>query len=51
MNQLTHEIRIKGWAMKDVAERWGITPRQMSNIAKNPKQIHIDAVNGLPVKS
>jgi hypothetical protein len=48
MNSLTAAIKSKGWRMKDVAERWNITPRQMSNIAKTPKQIHWDAVAGLP---
>ena len=44
----TDEVRKKGWKMKDLAFYWGITPRQMSNIAKDPTQLHIDALNGLP---
>ena len=49
MNKLTQQIKAKGWLMKEIAERWSITPRQMSNISKEPKQVHFDAVEGLPV--
>jgi hypothetical protein len=38
----------KGWVLQDIAERWGISVRQMSRVANNPKQKDLDAVNGLP---
>ena len=42
------DIKSKGWKMKDVASRWGITPRQMSNISASPGMKDWDAVDGLP---
>jgi hypothetical protein len=42
------ELKAKGWKMKDVAERWGISPRQVSNIAKSPKDRDWDMLDGLP---
>ena len=39
----------KGWANRDLAERWGYTPRHMSRIAANPSDLHLDALKGLPV--
>ncbi len=38
----------KGWLLEDIAKRWGISVRQMSRVANNPKQKDLDAVNGLP---
>jgi lambda repressor-like predicted transcriptional regulator len=46
----TLAVKDKGWQMKKVAERWGVTPRQLSRIAAAPKQIHWDAIAGLPEK-
>ncbi len=42
----------KGWKYREVAERWGITPVWLSNIARNPERPkhYDDAVLGLPVK-
>lgn len=34
--------------MKDVAARWGVTPRRLSQIAAEPKQKDWDALAGLP---
>ena len=42
------DLKSKGWKMKDVAERWGISPRQVSNIAKNPTTRDWDMLDGLP---
>ena len=47
-NDLTIVIKSKGWQAKEVAQRWGITPRRMSQIAAAPTQRDWDAVNGLP---
>lgn len=38
----------KGWDLQDIAKRWGISIRQISRVANNPKQKDLDAVNGLP---
>ena len=46
----TQAVKAKGWQMQEVAERWGVTPRQLSRIASAPKPIHWDAVAGLPEK-
>ncbi len=51
MKPFTKEVKAKGWRMKDVAKRWGITPRRMSQIATDPKPIHWDAAAGLPRRS
>lgn len=48
MNEYTAAAKAKGWAMKDIAERWGVTPRRMSQIAADPKQKDWDALAGLP---
>ncbi len=45
---LKADIKRKGWKIKEVAARWGITPRRMSQILKNPTYMHIDAIYGLP---
>ena len=50
MENLLRNIKAKGWKAKEVAERWGIKPRQMANITREPKVIHFDAVEGLPEK-
>ena len=42
------ELKDKGWKMKDVAARWKITPRHVSNIAKTPSLRDWDAIDGLP---
>ena len=43
-------IKAKGYSKSDLMDRWGIKERQYYYILANPKQIHIDAVNGLPRK-
>ena len=40
----------KGWMLKEIAERWGVTARQLSRTAQAPKQRDLDAVIGLPKK-
>jgi len=34
--------------MKDLAARWQVGTRQMTNIAADPKRMHWDALDGLP---
>lgn len=48
MNEFTAKAKAKGWAMKAIAERWGVSPRRMSQIAAEPKQKDWDALMGLP---
>lgn len=48
MKPFTKSIRDKGWTMKAVAARWGISPRWLSQIAANPSQRDLDAAAGLP---
>jgi len=48
--QIKQEIASKGYAKDEIKARWGIKERQYYYILANPKQIHIDAVNGLPRK-
>lgn len=40
----------KGWRLNEIAQRWGILPRQMSRISTDPKQRDWDALAGLPRK-
>lgn len=40
----------KGWTFEALANRWEVSPRQMSRIAAACKQRDIDAANGLPDK-
>ena len=47
-SDFTLSVKAKGWQMQEVAERWGVTPRRMSQIAKQPTQKDWDAVAGLP---
>ena len=42
------EAKAKGWKMKDLAARWQVGTRQMTNIAADPKRMHWDALDGLP---
>ena len=51
MKPFTEAIKIKGWKLVDLAERWGVSKREMSNIAANTSEKEWDAVNGLPNKS
>ena len=51
MTNFLRNIKAKGWTAKEVGERWGIKPRQMSNISRNPKVRDFDAVEGLPDKN
>lgn len=48
MTEFVKALRRKGWSAQEVAKRWGLLPRQLSRIGKNPKQIHMDAMSGLP---
>lgn len=48
MHKFTEQAKAKGWTNKAIGERWGLKPRQMSNIAKSPPQKYLDALNGLP---
>lgn len=48
MSEFTNWAKVRGWKMKEVAKRWGVTPRRMSQIAADPKQKDWDALNGLP---
>jgi len=51
MTDFVKALRQKGWSAKEVAERWCLLPRQLSRIGKSPKQIHLDALAGLPDRS
>lgn len=45
-HEFTRQAQALGWDMISLGERWGLKPRQMSNIARKPKQIHWDALKG-----
>jgi len=41
-------IRNKGYTIKALAERWGVSIRRIQQLNAAPTQRHIDAINGLP---
>ena len=47
-NKFTIEARRRGWKMREIADRWGVSRRQLGNTAKSPKQRDWDALAGLP---
>ena len=51
MTDFVKTLRSKGWSAQELAERWGVTPRQISNIGKNPNKMNLDALEGLPCKA
>ncbi len=40
----------RGWTFKQIAERWGLSERQLSRIAQDAKTRDLDSVKGLPRK-
>jgi len=50
MTDFVKKLRAKGWTARELAERWGVSPRRISQIGKNPTQKDWDALAGLPDK-
>jgi hypothetical protein len=50
MYEFTKQAKKKGYLMKEIASRWNVTPRRMSQIASDPKAKDWDALEGLPKK-
>ena len=48
MKPYTTAAKAKGWKLTELAERWGVTKRHMSNVAAKPKQRDWDALEGVP---
>jgi hypothetical protein len=48
MTRFVKVLRSKGWTAKEVAKRWGVSPRWISIIGGNPSQRDWDALDGLP---
>lgn len=48
MTDFVKALRRKGWSAKEVAERWGVTPRRISQIGNKPSRKDWDALAGLP---
>ena len=40
----------RGWTFKQIAERWGLSERQLSRIAQDAKIRDLDSEKGLPIK-
>ena len=51
MTEYVKVLRAKGWSAQDLAERWGVSPRRISQIGNNPTQKDQDALAGLPDKN
>ncbi len=47
-NQFLFKMEKKEWTKKELANRWGIQERQITNIVNNPKVKDFDALRGLP---
>lgn len=43
-------LRKKGYTVAEIARRWGISPRRISQIGREPSQRDWDALAGLPSK-
>lgn len=50
MTEFVKQLRAKGWTAQDLAERWGVSPRRISQIGNAPTQKDWDALAGLPDK-
>lgn len=48
MTDFVKKLRVKGWTAQELAKRWGVTPRRISQIGNNPTQKDLDALAGLP---
>ena len=48
MNDYVKELRRRGWTARELAERWGVSPRRISQISANPSLKDWDALKGLP---
>jgi hypothetical protein len=48
MSDYAKAARAKGWTIKALAERWGLTPRRLNQIGKEPTQRDWDALAGVP---
>ncbi|KKD01397.1 hypothetical protein [Photobacterium halotolerans] len=41
-------IQEKGWTLKSLGKRWGLSERQMSRLVSQVERKYMDAINGLP---
>ena len=51
MTEYVKALRAKGWSAQDLAERWGVSPRRISQIGNAPTQKDWGALAGLPDKN
>jgi hypothetical protein len=49
-SEFTKRAHQKGWTLKELAVRWGVSVRWMSNISQDPQDKDWDALEGLPDK-
>lgn len=48
MTEFVKKLRVKGWTAQELAKRWGVSPRRISQIGNDPHQKDWDALAGLP---
>ena len=48
MTDYVKQLRAKGWTAQELAKRWGVSPRRISQIGNKPQQKDWDALAGLP---
>jgi hypothetical protein len=49
MTEYVKQLRAKGWTAQELAKRWWVSPRRISQIGANPTQKDWDALAGLTV--
>lgn len=50
MHEFTRKVKAKGWTLRSLAERWGMSVTHLGNIAANPGQREWDALAGIEDK-
>jgi transcriptional regulator len=48
MTEYVKTLRKKGWTAQELAKRWGVSPRRISQIGNEPTQKDWDALAGIP---
>jgi transcriptional regulator with XRE-family HTH domain len=50
MTDYVKQLRAKGWTAQELAKRWGVSPRRISQIGSSPSTKDWDALAGLPAR-
>jgi hypothetical protein len=47
VHEFTRKVKAKGWTLRALAVRWGMSSKHLSTIAANPRPHHWDALAGI----